>query len=60
MKAHPNVDIRYNVPMSHGAAQVTSQGIGLLDFRQEVIQPLLETGKKDALTILQKAGKVKN
>ena len=60
MKAHPNVQVRYNVPLSHGAAQLTSKGIGLLDFRQEVIQPLLTTGKNDALTVLKKAGKVKN
>ena len=37
LKAHPNVQIRYNVPLSHGAAQLTSKGIGLLDFRQSVI-----------------------
>ena len=38
--------------MSKGAAQLTSKGIGLLDFRQSVSTPLVATGKQDALAAL--------
>ena len=52
IKAHPNVQVRYNIAMSKGAAQLTSKGIGLLDFRQSVSTPLVATGKQDALAAL--------
>lgn len=58
IKAHPNVEIRYNIPMSQGAPSLTSKGIGLLDFRQSIIAPLQKTGREDALAALKKKGAV--
>lgn len=42
--------------MTKGAGTLTTKGIGKLDFRDVMTDPLMQGGKQDAIDALQKAG----